>query len=118
MAGRPITREARLAFIGTTSLYGTGSSQYNRLFWPASVMGGPEDEAHGLLQARPVTFVRNLALLRVTPSMRLVRLSEHGGGFVRVNSLFGEGVSPRLRKVRLGLSGARLASQRTAEAWP
>ena len=39
MAGRPILREARLAFVGTTSLYGTGSSQYNRLFWPSEVMG-------------------------------------------------------------------------------
>src|SRR6185437_14476711 len=43
MAGRPITREARLSFVGTTSLYGTGSSQYNRLFWPASIMGGSAD---------------------------------------------------------------------------
>jgi hypothetical protein len=34
----------------------------------------------------------------------LVRLSEHTGGLIRVNSLFGEGVSPRLRKVRLGLT--------------
>ena len=38
MAGRPIVRESRLSLIATTSLYGTGSSQYNRLFWPAGVL--------------------------------------------------------------------------------
>ena len=48
MAGRAIEREARLSFIGTTSLYGTGSSQYNRLFWPAVVMGGESEAKHGL----------------------------------------------------------------------
>jgi hypothetical protein len=34
----------------------------------------------------------------------LLRLSRLKDSSVRVNSLFGEGVSPRLRKVRLGLS--------------
>ena len=34
----------------------------------------------------------------------LVRLCEHSGELVRVNSIFGEGTSPRLRKVRLGLA--------------
>src|SRR6202034_1734253 len=31
MAGRPIAREPNLVLLGTTSLYGTGSSQYNRI---------------------------------------------------------------------------------------
>jgi hypothetical protein len=31
MAGRPIRRSARLKVLTTTSLYGVGSSQYNRL---------------------------------------------------------------------------------------
>lgn len=103
MAGRPITREARLAFVSTTSLYGTGSSQYNRLFWPASAMGGPDDARMGFHElGRSRSF--GTSHFSDATVEALVRLSEHSGGLVRVNSLFGEGVSPRLRKVRLGLA--------------
>lgn len=103
MAGRPITREARLSFIGTSSLYGTGSSQYNRLFWPASVMGGKPDVRMGFHElGRSRSFGTSHFSDETVDA--LVRLCEHTGGLVRVNSLFGEGVSPRLRKVRLGLA--------------
>jgi Domain of unknown function (DUF4338) len=103
MAGRPITREARLSFFGTTSLYGSGSSQYNRLFWPASTMGGPEDSRLGFHElGRSRSF--GTSHFSDETLEALVRLSELTGGLVRVNSLFGEGVSPRLRKVRLGLA--------------
>jgi hypothetical protein len=103
MAGRPIIREARLAFVGTTSLYGTGSSQYNRLFWPAATMGGPEDTRMGFQELGRSRSYGTSHFSDATVDA-LARLSEHTGGLVRVNSLFGEGVSPRLRKVRLGLA--------------
>jgi len=103
MAGRPITREARLSFVGTTSLYGTGSSQYNRLFWPASTMGGAEDSRMGFYELGRSRSFGTSHFSDATVDA-LVRLCEHSGGLVRVNSLFGEGVSPRLRKVRLGLA--------------
>lgn len=103
MAGRPITREARLSFVGTTSLYGTGSSQYNRLFWPASVMGGREDVRMGFHElGRSRSFGTSHFSDHTVEA--LVRLSAQNGGLIRVNSLFGEGVSPRLRKVRHGLA--------------
>ncbi|MEU4603494.1 Druantia anti-phage system protein DruA [Kribbella sp. NPDC023972] len=103
MAGRPITREARLAFVGTTSLYGTGSSQYNRLFWPANVMGGEQGVKIGFYElGRSRSF--GTSHFSVDTVEALVRLSEVEGSSTRVNSLFGEGVSPRLRKVRLGLA--------------
>lgn len=103
VAGRPITREARLAFLGTTSLYGAGSSQYNRLFWPASVMGGADNIRMGFYELGRSRSYGTSHFSDVTVEA-LVRLSEQSGGLVRVNSLFGEGVSPRLRKVRLGLA--------------
>ncbi len=103
MAGRPITREVRLSFVGTTSLYGTGSSQYNRLFWPASTMGGSENQRMGFHQLGRSRSFGTSHFSDVTVHA-LVRLSEQSGGLTRVNSLFGEGVSPRLRKVRLGLA--------------
>lgn len=103
MAGRPITREARLAFIGTTSLYGTGSSQYNRLFWPAWTMGGAEDARMGFHELGRSRSFGTSHFSDATVDA-LVRLSELTGRLIRVNSLFGEGVSPRLRKVRIGLA--------------
>jgi hypothetical protein len=103
MAGRAIYREARLSFVGTTSLYGTGSSQYNRLFWPGSVMGGESDERMGYFElGRSRSFGTSHFSEETVEA--LVRLSSLSGNAVRVNSLFGEGVSPRLRKVRIGLA--------------
>lgn len=103
MAGRPISREARLSFIGTTSLYGTGSSQYNRLSWPADVIGGAEATRVGYHE---LGRSRSYGTSHISDETveALVRLSSITGELVRVNSLFGEGVSPRLRKVRLGLA--------------
>lgn len=100
MAGRPVRRPANLVFIGTTSLYGAGSSQYNRIRIPPAVLGGE----------RPIEF-RQLGRSRSFGTSHLsgetvaalVRLSEQSRTGVRVNSIFGEGVNPKLRKVRDGL---------------
>lgn len=103
MAGRPITREARLSLIATTSLYGTGSSQYNRLFWPTDVVGGEASQRMGFFElGRSRSF--GTSHFTDTTVESLIRLSALKDSSVRVNSLFGEGVSPRLRKVRLGLA--------------
>jgi hypothetical protein len=103
MAGRAILREARLSFVGTTSLYGTGSSQYNRLFLPETVMGGSGASRIGFHElGRSRSFGTSHFSEETVEA--LVRLSVLSGELVRVNSLFGEGVSPRLRKVRLGLA--------------
>ncbi|WP_324012660.1 Druantia anti-phage system protein DruA [Microbacterium sp. JZ37] len=103
IAGRSIERESRLSFISTTSLYGSGSSQYNRLRWPADVMGGSRDEQISFQQlGRSRSFGTSQFSDETVDA--LVRLSRLNGTTVRVNSLFGEGVSPRLRKVRLGLA--------------
>lgn len=103
MAGRPVVRESRLSLIATTSLYGTGSSQYNRLYWPAAVLGGPADRRMGFYElGRSKSY--GTSHLTAESVEALLRFSVLKDSSVRVNSLFGEGVSPRLRKVRLGLS--------------
>ncbi|MFQ5473657.1 MAG: Druantia anti-phage system protein DruA, partial [Dehalococcoidia bacterium] len=102
MAGRGIVRPSELVLLGTTSLYGTGSSQYNRVRVPCERIGGQEDtqvrfedlghsEAFGTSQYSDET---------VAALCGLIEQAEDGQ---RVNSIFGEGVSPRLRKVRQGL---------------
>jgi len=103
MAGRDIVREGRLAYIGTTSLYSTGSSQYNRLFWPADIIGGdPHDTIRYHELGRSKSFGTSHFSTETVDAF--VRLAEQVGSPVRVNSVFGEGVSPRLRKVRMGLA--------------
>ena len=44
MAGRPIIRTPTLVLLGTTSLYGVGSSQYNRIKIPCDRLGGFPEE--------------------------------------------------------------------------
>lgn len=103
MAGRPITRDARLSLVATTSLYGTGSSQYNRLFWPAEVLGGEPEDRMGFHElGRSRSFGTSHFTDETVEALQ--RLSSLKYSSVRVNSLFGEGVSPRLRKMRLGLA--------------
>ncbi len=102
MAGRSIIRRPTLVLLGTTSLYGVGSSQYNRIKIPCDRLGGsPEEtlryeelghsEAFGTSQYSEET---------VDALADIVQQSANGQ---RVNSIFGEGISPKLRKIRQGL---------------
>jgi hypothetical protein len=100
MAGRPMRRRTNLVFVGTTSLYGSGSSQYNRVRIPADVLGGEEPVEFRDL-GRSVSFGTSHFSDQTVAA--LVRLSEKSRTGVRVNSIFGEGVNPKLRKVRDGL---------------
>lgn len=100
MAGRPIRRSANLAFIGTTSLYGAGASQYNRIKVPAGVLDGSADIVYRELGRSKSYGTSHLSAESVNA---LVRLSEQSQTGIRVNSIFGEGVNPKLRKVRYGL---------------
>jgi len=101
-AGRPIVRSPELVFLGTTSLYGVGSSQYNRLKLPAELLGGPKGKSIeyvklGKSRAFGTSHFSNATV------QSLVSLVQHKTGGQRVNSIFGEGVSPKLRKIRDGL---------------
>lgn len=101
MAGRPIRRPADLVFLGTTSLYGR-SAQYNRVRVPADRLGGAPDAA-----LRFIPLGESEAYGTSHYSAGTVRafddvLRQSAGG-KRVNYIFGEGTSPKLRKVRDGL---------------
>ncbi len=109
IAGRPIIRAAKLVLLGTTSLYGVGSSQYNRINIPAEPLSGAvgevirykelgHSEAFGTSQYSEET---------VDALVDLVQQSDAH----RVNSIFGEGVSPKLRKVRQALDLLNLPSK-------
>jgi Domain of unknown function (DUF4338) len=97
VAARPIIRPAELVFLGTTSLYHVGSSQYERISVPTPSGSTIKYERLGYTEGYGSTALSGEtgALLR-----ELVYRSE---GMRRVNNIFGEGVSPRLRMVRDGL---------------
>ena len=102
MAARPIVRPAQLVFLGTTSLYGVGSSQYNRVRVPAEKIGGCSgDEISYVELGRSEAF--GTSQYSSDTVQALVDLVHHSTNGQRVNSIFGEGVSPKLRKVREGL---------------
>ncbi len=108
MAGRSIVRASKLVLLGTTSLYGVGSSQYNRIKIPADRIGGAgqdvicyeelgRSEAFGTSQYSEETVDALVDLVQQSDAQR-------------VNSIFGEGVSPKLRKVRQALDLLNLPS--------
>lgn len=102
IAARPIVRPAQLVFLGTSSLYGVCSSQYNRVRVPAERLGGRVgDEIRYREIGRSDAF--GTSQYGSATVEALVKLVHHSNGGQRVNSIFGEGVSPKLRKVREGL---------------
>jgi len=110
MAGRAIVRKPALAFLSTTSLYG-GSSQYNRISIPCDRVGGRQGEAiryveRGRSEAYGTSQFSDATVLALTD---LVQQSEGG---IRVNSIFGEGQSPKLRKIREGLEALQFPADR------
>lgn len=101
-AGRAVVRPSDLVFLGTTSLYGVNSSQYNRVRVPAERLGG-EPGAMIRYQELGRSAAYGSSHYSEQTVEALARVTEQTSGGRRVNSIFGEGVSPKLRKVRGGL---------------
>jgi hypothetical protein len=110
MAGRPITRSPSLVLLGTTSLYGVGSSQYNRIKIPCDRLGGsPMDVLRYDELGRSESFGTSQYSEETLEALTdLVQQSADGQ---RVNSIFGEGTSPKMRKVRQALDTLGLPSE-------
>ncbi len=102
ISARAIVKTPALVLLGTTSLYGVGSSQYNRVKIPADRAGGTvgEEIRYRELGHSEAFGTSQYAQDTLKAIADLVGQSEGGQ---RVNSIFGEGVSPKLRKVRQGL---------------
>lgn len=105
MAGRPIKRLPRLVLLMTTSLYRVTSSQYNRLKVGAECHGGD-----GVLQFIDLEHTAgfgsyHFSKTTVDAMEVILARSERGR---EVNSIFGEGVNPKLRKARSALHSVGL----------
>jgi hypothetical protein len=106
VAGRPLRREARLGAIFTTSLYGRGA-QYNRIALPSlrPDRAGPRYAFIGNTIGFGTTHIRPQTAAALSQLVAVARGGE------RLHSLFGEGVSPRLRRLREGLDRLGLPSE-------
>jgi hypothetical protein len=115
MAGRAVVRPANLVFIGTTSLYGERPNQYDRASYPCSLIGGPKGES---IRYRYLTTsessrtsgVGTFQFGRDTKAAIEKYLSSTTNGR-RVNNVFGEGTSPKLRSLRGGLNALGINSE-------
>jgi hypothetical protein len=100
MAGRGVFRSPRLVLLGTTSLYGERLNQYHRVQVPEGVAGCKAPIRYNYLGESSGFGSSHLCRETVEEFELLLSQSSQGR---RVNSIFGEGVSPRLRKIRDGL---------------
>jgi hypothetical protein len=111
IAGRAVCRKPNLVYLGTTSLYGVGSSQYNRISIPAMQIGGRAGEFvkyHELGSTEGYGCTH----FSLETSNEIEALLEAKDRDRRINSIFGEGISPRMRKIRVGLDLVGLPSQK------
>lgn len=99
LKGEVVVRPADLVYVGTTSLYFVGSSQYNRLKLPKEVLGD-DYEIRWAELGKTIGF-GTLHISRSTTAA-LVEAAENVG-YTRINHVFGEGASPKLRLVNLSI---------------
>jgi hypothetical protein len=100
--GTIVRRRPNLVLLGTTSLYGVSSSQYNRLVIPRSELGARSSgELRFIELGRTVGFGSYHFSQGTTDEMSDLAQQRRGGR--RVNNIFGEGVNPKLRKIREAL---------------
>ncbi len=101
MLNRPVIRDNALVYLGTTSLYVHGSSQYNRLRLPPRTFAPDQSE----LRYHPVGETRGFGTVQFSPetSRAINVLVSSNRAYKDVNSVFGEGTSPKLRKIKQGM---------------
>ncbi len=104
MKGERVIRDSRLAFLGTTSLYSVGSSQYNRIKVPVTDDYFLQYKRMGITEGYGTVYFSK----KTTAAM--VRLLELQDGGRRINNVFGEGTSPRFRLISRGLSSLGIRS--------
>ena len=108
MAGRAISRPANLKVLTTTSLYGNGSSQYNRLRLHASAHAELSQDVEWHELERTIGYGTYHLSTETLKALRVV--CERAYGARRIPNRFGEGASPRLRQTREGLTALGIDS--------
>ena len=107
IAGRPVVRRPKLVLLGTTSLYGVLPCQYSGLRIQAHLVGGQKGSYFQYVHLGQSEGYGSYHFSRETLKLMDLMLARSRDGR-QVNSIFGEGVNPKLRKVRAALDYAGL----------
>ena len=102
LAGRPVVRSADLKVLTTTSLYGIGANQYTRTKVTATDSKKLKADVRWEYLDTTTGFTVTHVSRRTVQLMRQMAVLAYGRR--RINSVFGEGSSPRTRQIREGLS--------------
>jgi len=93
LKGDAVCRPAELVYIGTTSLYYVGSSQYNRLKIPKEIFNSGFD-----VQWKEIGTTLGFGTLHISKATTLSLMEATSNeGFRKINHVFGEGASPKMR---------------------
>ena len=92
LKGHPVCRPAELVYVGTTSLYYVGSSQYNRLKIPGEVFESDFDVVW-----KRLGMTIGFGTMHISKATTLSLTEATSDGFNRINHVFGEGASPKMR---------------------
>jgi len=110
MRGKPVVRKPNLVMLGTTSLFGVGSSQYNRIKMPVTEIGGKGVEKIEYKELGVSEGYGVFHFSSYTKKLADILVGRNTGG-KKVNSIFGEGANPLMRKIRDALDILQLESQ-------
>lgn len=109
MKGEPVVRKPNLVLLCTTSLYGVGSSQYNRVKIPLDEIGIDSGDSIVYKNLGHSYGFGTYHFSRSTVQLGSNLNSRKKDGR-HVNSIFGEGVNPLMRKIRESLDFVGLNS--------
>lgn len=98
LKGENVFRPADLVYVGTTSLYYVGSSQYNRLKIPRSVFGSDFD-----IVWQRLGMTIGFGTMHISKATTLSLTEATSDGFSRINHVFGEGASPKMRLLTMSI---------------
>jgi hypothetical protein len=101
MKGEPVIKNNELVFLDTTGLFKVGSAQYDRIRIPTP---------KGQIEYDEVGTTSGYGSIQFGPSTRkrLTQVTEHLENRKAVKGRFGEGVAPKMRKIRRGLENLEL----------
>lgn len=96
MKGEPVIKANEVVFFDTTGLFEVGSAQYDRIRVPAD---------HGKIEYEELGYTQGYGSIQFGPKTRkrLSQVTQFEEGRQVVRGRFGEGVAPRMRKIRRGL---------------
>ena len=99
MKGEAVTRPADLVYIGTTSLYYVGSSQYNRLKIPGSLFGKDYD-----VLWKELGYTVGFGTMHISRTTTMALNEASGEDSHLINHVFGEGASPKFRLLTMSIT--------------